>query len=76
MRRQWTTYIGIDPEVRFGKAIIKGTRITVVDVLTWLSIGMTPEEIMLDFPELNMEQILAAIAYAADQERITKIVAA
>jgi uncharacterized protein (DUF433 family) len=76
MERNWTKYIGLNPEIRFGKAIIRGTRITVADVLGWLSVGMTPLDIIADFPELNQEQIFASIAYAADQERTTKIIAA
>ena len=44
-------YIEIDPEKRFGKPILIGTRISVSDVLNWLANGMTKEEIMEDFPE-------------------------
>jgi uncharacterized protein (DUF433 family) len=75
MTNPWTTYIGVNPEVRFGKAIILGTRITVSDVLSWLASGMNTDEIITDFPELNKEQILAALAFAADQESHAKTVA-
>ena len=61
-------YISIDTEVRFGKPIIKGTRITVFDVLNWLANGMTTEDILQDFPELSKLQIQACLAYAADRE--------
>lgn len=50
-------YIEISSETRFGKPIIKGTRISVTDVLNWMAHGMSKEEIILDFPELNEEQI-------------------
>jgi len=52
-------YIEIDPEIRFGKPVIKGTRITVYDVLQWLTSGMSHEEIINDFPQLSEKQILA-----------------
>jgi uncharacterized protein (DUF433 family) len=66
-------YIEVDPEIRFGKPIIKGTRITVYDVLQWLASGMSHDEIMSDFPQLNETQILACLAYAANKERIIKV---
>lgn len=61
-------YIAIDPEQRFGKPIIKGTRISVADVLNWLANGMSNKEIILDFPELNEEQINACLFFAASKE--------
>lgn len=61
-------YIAIDPQQRFGKPRITGTRITVFDVLNWLANGMSKEDILQDFPELNEKQILACLAYAADRE--------
>jgi uncharacterized protein (DUF433 family) len=72
----WRQYIGTNPEVRFGKPCILGTRISVGDVLSWLASGMTVEQIIFDFPELNQSQILASLAYAADRENNIKIVAA
>ena len=66
-------YIEIDPDIRFGKPVIKDTRITVYDVLQWLASGMTHEQIIEDFPQLNEEQILACLSYAANKERIIKV---
>jgi len=66
-------YIEVDPEVRFGKPVIKGTRITVYDVLSWLASGMTNQEIISDFPQLTEKQILACLAYAANRERVIKV---
>ncbi len=43
-------------------------RITVGDILGWLATGMSHDDIIVDFPELNKEDILAALAYAADKE--------
>lgn len=65
---EYTNHIAINPNIRFGKPCVKGTRITVFDVLGWLSKGMTTAEIIEDFPELNIEQIHACLAYAADRE--------
>jgi uncharacterized protein (DUF433 family) len=67
-------YIEIDPEKRFGKPIIKGTRISVYDVLNWLSEGMSVDDIILDFPELNAQQIKACLSYAADKEHKLRVV--
>jgi uncharacterized protein (DUF433 family) len=66
-------YIEVNPEVRFGKPVIKGTRITVYDVLQWLASGMTHAEIIEDFPQLNESQILACLSYAANKERTIKV---
>ena len=69
-------YISIDPDIRFGKPCIKGTRIAVFDILQWLSSGMTNQDIIEDFPELNEEHIRAALWFAANREEITKMIAA
>ncbi|NJY62057.1 DUF433 domain-containing protein [Salinimicrobium sp. CDJ15-81-2] len=67
-------YIGIDPDVRFGKPILKGTRISVYDVLAWMAEGMSVQEIIHDFPELEEEQIKACLAYAAEKENKLRVV--
>ena len=66
--KHYTEIITIDSEKRFGKPCIKGTRITIYDVLAWLASGMSMDEILADFPELTMEDIYACLAYAADKE--------
>ena len=63
--------IVIDPDIRFGKPTIKGTRITVGDILGWLSEKMTIEEIIDDFPELNEDHIYAALAFASRREELS-----
>lgn len=65
-------YININPEIRFGKPCINGTRISVYDVLSWFAAGMNREEILSDYPELNNDQLTACLQYAADKERIVK----
>ena len=61
--------IVIDPEIRFGKPTVRGTRITVGDVLSYLASGMSEDEILADFPSLEREDIRACLAYAAERER-------
>lgn len=61
-------HIEINPEKRFGKPVVKGTRISVHDVLNWLANGVSKEEILEDFPELSDEKICACLAYAANKE--------
>ena len=58
--KEFAALISIDPEIRFGKPCIKGTRIAVVDILQWLASGMTNEEILVDYPSLKEEHIRAA----------------
>ncbi|MEM8529007.1 MAG: DUF433 domain-containing protein, partial [Bacteroidota bacterium] len=43
-------HISINPDIRFGKPCITGTRIAVLDILQWLASGMTQEEVLEDFP--------------------------
>jgi len=62
-------FITIEPGKRGGKPCIRGLRITVYDVLEYLASGMTPSEILQDFPYLTAEDIQACLAYAADRER-------
>ena len=61
--------ITIEPGKRSGKPCIRGLRITVYDIFDWLASGMTRDEIIEDFPELIIEDILACFAYAADKEK-------
>jgi len=61
--------IVIDPEVRFGKPCVRGTRITVGDVLSYLASGMSEQQILADFPQLAPEDIRACLAFAAERER-------
>ncbi len=66
---QLSERITLDPAVRSGKPVIRGTRITVTDVLEYLAGGMSHEEIIADFPDLTEEDIQAALAFAAERER-------
>ncbi|MBS1515917.1 MAG: DUF433 domain-containing protein [Bacteroidetes bacterium] len=71
---EYQKYISINPEIRFGKPCINGTRISVYDVLGWLASGMSHEEIIEDFPEVKEEDIMACLNYAAEKERRVKYV--
>jgi len=66
-------HITIDSEIRFGRPIVAGTRISVYDVLNWLSNGMEKQDIIQDFPELNEEKINACLAFAADRENRIRV---
>jgi uncharacterized protein (DUF433 family) len=65
--------ITIKPGKRSGEPCIRGMRITVYDVLSYLASGMSIAEILDDFPKLTEADILAVLAYAAEAEK-TKLV--
>ena len=65
----WQERISVNPGVRSGKPCIKGTRITVYDVLEYLAGGMSEDAILADFPDLTREDIRASLAFAAARER-------
>jgi uncharacterized protein (DUF433 family) len=66
--KNYLEHLTIESGVRFGKPIVKGTRISVYDILNWLANGMSIEEIKDDFPELTSESIFACLSYAAEKE--------
>jgi uncharacterized protein (DUF433 family) len=61
--------ITLEPGKRGGKPCIRGLRITMYDVLEMLANGLTNEEILADFPEMEISDIRACLAFAADRER-------
>ncbi len=69
MNLDYQNIITIEPDKRGGKPCIRGMRITVYDVLSYLAAGMTTEEVLDDFPYLTKEDILACLSYAADREQ-------
>ena len=72
---EWEQRITVNPGVRSGKPCIKGTRITVYDVLEYLAGGMTEAQLLSDFPDLALEDIRASLAFAAARERRVSSVA-
>jgi len=62
-------HITIDPAVRFGKPCVRGTRLTVGNVLGTLASGCSEAELLEDFPQLWHEDVLACLAFAAERER-------
>ncbi|HZZ67286.1 MAG TPA: DUF433 domain-containing protein [Phenylobacterium sp.] len=68
--------IEIKPDVMGGKPVIKGTRITVEHVLRECAVGMTPEQVVEEYPHLTTADVLAALAYAADYLREHPVIAA
>jgi uncharacterized protein (DUF433 family) len=69
MNVDYQNIITLEAGKRSGKATIRGMRITVYDVLSYLAAGMTTEDILADFPYLTVEDIKACLSYAADRER-------
>ena len=71
MVTDYEAIVTLEPGKRGGRPCIRGMRITVYDVLSYLAAGMTTDEILADFPYLTAEDIRACLAYAADRERQT-----
>ncbi len=61
--------IVVDPAIRSGKPCIKGTRITVYDILEYLAGGMSEDDVLRDFQGLAREDVRAALEFAAARER-------
>ena len=68
MATDYQNIITLEPGKRGGNPCIRGLRITVYDVLSWLADGMTQAEIIEDFPELNATDISACLSFASDRE--------
>ncbi len=69
MTYSWRERITVEPGKRGGRPCIRGMRITVFDVLSYLTAGMSVAEILDDFPYLTAEDIQACLAFAAERER-------
>ena len=67
MSTSYQSIITLEPGKRSGKPTIRGLRITVYDVLSYLAAGMTPQQILTDFPALTEQDIQACLNYAADR---------
>lgn len=72
----WRSRITVEPGKRGGRPCVRGMRITVGDVLSYLAAGMTHAELLDDFPYLTEEDIRACLAFAAERERVTVLVPA
>ena len=75
MRIDWHEYIIVDPEIHHGEPCIKGTRVPVSMIVGSVADGMTPDEIIAAYPQLNKDAIQAALSYQSDMagERLMKI---
>ena len=69
MNKTWRSVITVEPGKRGGRPCIRGMRITVYDVLSYMAAGMTAPEILDDFPYLTAEDLRACLAFAAERER-------
>lgn len=65
----WHDRIAVDPTICHGKACIRGTRVQVSAVLDNLAKGLSVEQIVAEYPALAPDDVLAALAYAADLAR-------
>lgn len=65
----WIDRIIVTPGIRSGKPCVRGTRITVSDVLEYLAGGMTADELLSDFPSLTLDDIRACLGFAASREK-------
>lgn len=65
--------ISLDPAIRGGKPCIKGTRITVYDILEYLAGDMSEDEILHDFPSLSRQDLRATLEFAAARERMLAV---
>jgi uncharacterized protein (DUF433 family) len=71
----WQQYIENNPEIMFGKPVIKDTRIPVALILEKLGHGMTHDELLKAYPRLNIESIRACLFYAAENATYEKVLA-
>ena len=78
MKTSLSERITIDPEICHGKPCIRGLRYPVETILEWLSSGMSVEDILKDYEDIEQEDILAVLDFASRVvlvKRIEKIVA-
>ena len=61
--------ITLEPDKRSGQPCIRGTRMTVTDVLEYLASGMSQQEILKEFHDLTLKDIQACLGFAANRER-------
>ena len=75
MEIDWREYIVVDPEIHHGEPCIKGTRIPVSVIVGSVKDGITPDEIINEYPQLTEESIQAAVAYESDMawEKLMKL---
>ncbi|MGL4553879.1 MAG: DUF433 domain-containing protein [Gemmataceae bacterium] len=67
--QSWRALITVEAGKRGGRPCVRGMRITVFDVLSYLAAGMSTEEVLDDFPYLTAEDVRACLAFAAERER-------
>lgn len=73
MSETWRSPITVEPGKRGGHPCVRGMRITVYDVLSYLAAGMSQQEVLDDFPYLTAEDIRACLAFAAERERRMRV---
>jgi uncharacterized protein (DUF433 family) len=73
--RELLSRITRDPDICHGKPVIRGLRYPVSTLLELLASGMTPEEILQDYPDLEMDDLRAVLLYAARLSEVKHMIA-
>ena len=71
----WKEHVTSDPDILVGKPVIKGTRISVELILGWLANGWSFEQVLESYPHITRDDILAALAFAAEMMREDEYIA-
>ncbi len=73
MKNELLSRITIDPDICHGKPVIRGLRYPVENMLELLASGMSMQELLFDYPDLEKEDFLACIDYAAKAMQVKSI---
>ena len=73
MHRDWQERIVVDPKVLVGKPLIRGTRLSVEFILDLLANDWTIEQILSEYPQLEREDVMAVLKYAAEMAKEEKV---
>ncbi len=73
MHRDWQERIVVDPKVLVGKPLIKGTRLSVEFILDLLANDWTIEQVLSEYPQLEREDVMAVLKYAAEMAKEEKV---
>jgi len=70
----WRNYIESKPEIMYGKPVIKGTRIPVDLIFEKMSFGRSIEDLLVSYPQLKREDILACLSFASETLKSQKVI--
>jgi len=75
LKMDWRERVVTDPDILLGKPTVKGTRLSVELILGWLGQGWTVDMLLENYPTLSRDDVLAALAFAADMLRDERYIA-